>query len=184
MIKRTILILISLLIILGLVFNFQSYQRLNFYNEKFLKEKDNLNKEIYLLKEVAINLEKFRLFFEPIYLEEIKRLTKESNILKDSMGKVLVNNLFYFNLVNKVRKNDLIVFVNFREWLKVKEGVLQEKLSKAESNYLTFKRQKIQELYFVNKIIIVGFVILIILINILLPFRRKKINLLIIISPY
>lgn len=163
------------LFIIGVfVFNFKSYQKLNFYNEKFLKEKDSLNREIYLLKEVAINLEKFRLFFEPIYLEEIKRLTRESNILGDSLENFFITNLSYFTLVNKIRKDDLIVFANFRELLKKKEAILQEKLNKSESNYLVFKRQKIQELYFLNKITFLGLIVLMILVNIFLPFKRKK----------
>ncbi|MEO0134247.1 MAG: hypothetical protein ABIK72_05805, partial [candidate division WOR-3 bacterium] len=72
--KRIILTLICFFVISCLLFNFQNYQKLNFYNKKFLEDNSNFNKEIFLLKEIAINLEKFRLFFEPIYLEEIKRL--------------------------------------------------------------------------------------------------------------
>ncbi len=173
-IKRIILILIVFLIIGLSLFNFQNYQRLNFYNEKFLKEKNELTKEIFLLKEIAINLEKFRLFFESIYLDQIKELIKESKILRDSSFNLFLNNLNYLIQPSKIKKNDLTIFINFREWLKGKEINLIKEVAKLEIDYDTIKRQKTKELYFVNGIIILGLFILIVLTNIFLPFGKKK----------
>ncbi|MEO0096753.1 MAG: hypothetical protein ABIK78_01520 [candidate division WOR-3 bacterium] len=173
-IKRIILILIAFLIIGLSLFNFQNYQRLNFYNEKFLKEKNELTKEIFLLKEIAINLEKFRLFFESIYLDQIKELIKESKILRDSSFNLFLNNLNYLIQPSKIKKNDLTIFINFREWLKGKEINLIKEVAKLEIDYDTIKRQKTKELYFVNGIIILGLFILIVLTNIFLPFGKKK----------
>lgn len=173
-IKRIILILITFLIIGIFLFNFQNYQKLNFYNEKFLKEKNELTKEIFLLKEIAINLEKFRLFFEPVYLNKIKELIKESKILRDSSFNLFLNKISNFIQPSEIKKKDLTIFINFREWLKEKEAILIKEVAKLEIDYETTKRQRIKEIYFVNGIIILGLFILIVLVNIFLPLGKKK----------
>lgn len=173
-IKRIILILIGFLIISIFLFNYQNYQKIHFYNEKFLKENNSFNKEIFLLKEVATNLEKFRLFFEDIYLEEIKRLIRESKILKDNIIDSFVNNLTYLTLSSKIKKEDLIVFTNFRKWLKEKEEILRKELTKIEIEYQAFKEQKMKELNLINIIGFVGLFVLVILANIFLPFDKRK----------
>ncbi|MEO0088260.1 MAG: hypothetical protein ABIK77_01140 [candidate division WOR-3 bacterium] len=173
--KRIILTLICFFVISCLLFNFQNYQKLNFYNKKFLEDNSNFNKEIFLLKEIAINLEKFRLFFEPIYLEEIKRLVKESEILKkdNSIIDSFINHLAY--LTTSSRKNDLTVFTNFRQWLKEKEKILKEELTRLIIQFQNFQNKKIRESYFVNIITIIGLGLLVVLANFFLPSKRKNV---------
>lgn len=173
-IRRIILILISFVLIGIFLFNYQNTQKLDFCNKKFLKEVNDFNKEFFLLKEIAINLEKFRLFFESLYLNEIKRLIKESEIFKDSVVDIFVNNLAYLSLSSKVKKEDMTVFGDFRNWLKEKEKVIKEELNKLEIKYQILKNQKKKQIYFGNIILVVGFVILIVLTNIFLSFRKNK----------
>ncbi|MCX7836409.1 MAG: hypothetical protein N2323_00415 [candidate division WOR-3 bacterium] len=174
--KQIILTLISFFISSIFLINFQTHQKIGFYDRNFLKENNTLNKEFFLLKEVAINLEKFRLFFEPIYLEKIKNLIRESRILKDTISDSLINRLtlLTFSSKSKIKKDDLIIFINFREWLKEKEKSLKKEITKLEINYETFKKKKIRELNFINLIGIGGLFVLIILINIFLPWAKKK----------
>lgn len=173
-IKRIILTLIIFLINGIFLLNFQNYQKLNSFNEKFLKEKEELTNEIFLLKEIAVNLEKFRLFFEPIYLNQIKELIKESKIIKDNSCDLFLNNLVHLTQVSKIKKDDLTIFINFREWLKEKEAILTKTITKLEIEHETIKRQKMKELYFINEIIILGLFILAVLVNFFLPFGKRK----------
>jgi len=151
--------------------NYKEYQRLNFLDEEYLKEKDKINKEIFLLKEIAINLEKFRLFFEPIYLEEIKKLARKSEIFKNGTYPMLINNLDY--LAVKPKKNDLTVFSNFRMFLTEKEKEQKNKLNNLEINYKKLKDKRKEKIYWQNIIITCG-LIAFFLVNIFFPFKNKK----------
>ncbi len=173
-IKRIILTLIIFSIIGFFLFNFQNYQKLNFYNEKFLKEKKELTNEIFLLKEIAVNLEKFRLFFEPIYLNKIKELIKKSKIIEDNSWNLFLNNLDYLTQAFKIKKDDLIIFTKFREFLKEKEAILTKTVNKLEIEYESIKRQKIKELNFINRMIILELFVMVVLLNLFLSFKKKK----------
>ena len=172
MFKKLLLVIINVFLILVVIGNYKEYQQLNFRAEEYLKEKDKINKEIFLLKEIAINLEKFRLFFEPIYLEEIKKLTIKSEILKNDTYAMLINNLDYLTV--KPKKNDLTVFSNFRMFLAEKERELKNKLNDLEINYRKLRDKRKERIYWQNIIITCGLIALFFLMNIFFPFKKKK----------
>lgn len=172
MFKKLLLVIINVFLILVVIGNYKEYQQLNFRAEEYLKEKDKINKEIFLLKEIAINLEKFRLFFEPIYLEEIKKLTIKSEILKNDTYAMLINNLDYLTV--KPKKNDLTVFSNFRMFLAEKERELKNKLNDLEINYKKLRDKRKERIYWQNIIITCGLIALFFLMNIFFPFKKKK----------
>jgi len=172
MVKKTLLIIIIFFLILLVIKNYKEYQRLNFLNEEYLKEKDKINEEIFLLKEIAVNLEKFRLFFEPIYLEEIKKLAAKSEIFKNNTYTMLINNLNYLTV--KPKKNDLIVFSNFRMFLAEKEREVRNKLNNLEINYKKIKDRRKERVYRENIIITSGLIGLLFLVNVFFPFKTKN----------
>lgn len=174
MIKRLILNFTIFFLILAIFVNYKQFQKLNFLSEEYSKEKNKLNKEFFLLKEITINLKKFRLFFEQIYLEEIKKLIKKSKILKDNTFNLLINSLVALTFPCKRKKDDLTVFSNFRELLKEKEKILKNSLDNLEIGYQSLKNERKEKLYFSNIIIGAGLIILIILVNVFLPLKRKN----------